>query len=82
MSKNKRQTKFDELVVDLIRNSPENTLSREQIISVLRLNSDKEIKQLDKCLSRLANSNVISRKDHYIMLADKKKGQIKIIGHI
>ena len=77
MSKNKRQTKFDELVVDLIRNSPENTLSREQIISVLRLNSDKEIKQLDKCLSRLANSNVISRKDHYIMLADKKKGQSK-----
>jgi ribonuclease R len=76
MSKNKRQTKFDELVVDLIRNSPDNTLTREQIISVLRLESNKEVKRLDKSLNRLANNKVVNRKDNYVMLG-KENGEEK-----
>lgn len=73
MSKKDRLSKFEELIVDLLKNSPENKLTREQMISVLRLESKNEIKRLDKSLNRLANKNTISRKDNYVFLGDKKE---------
>lgn len=73
MSKKQRLSKFEELIIDLIKNSPDNKLTREQMISVLRLESNNEIKKLDKSLNRLSNSNKISRKDNYVFLGDTKK---------
>ncbi len=73
MSKKDRLSKFEELIIDLLKNSPENKLTREQMISVLRLESNNEIKRLDKSLNRLANKNTISRKDNYVFLGDKKE---------
>ncbi|SMO54510.1 ribonuclease R [Gracilimonas mengyeensis] len=73
MSRKDRLSKFEDLITDLLANSPDDKLTREQIISVLRLESNKEIKRLDKSLNRLANKNVISRKDNYVLLGDKKQ---------
>ncbi|MEX0722028.1 MAG: ribonuclease R [Balneolaceae bacterium] len=73
MSRSKRISKIDELVVDLINNSPDKSLTREQIISVLRLESNKEIKRLDKSLNRLANRNIINRKNNQVFLNNNKE---------
>ncbi|MEX2478887.1 MAG: ribonuclease R [Gracilimonas sp.] len=73
MSKKERLSKFEELIVDLIKNSPDNKLTREQMISVLRLESKNEINRLDKSLNRLSNDNTITRKDNYVFLGNKKK---------
>lgn len=73
MSKKDRLSKFEELIIDLIKNSPDNKLTREQMISVLRLESNNEIKRLDKSLNRLSNQNSISRKDNYVFLNTRKK---------
>ncbi len=75
MSKNKRLSKFENLVVDLVKNSPDNKLTREQIISVLRLESKKDVKRLDKSLNRLANNNMINRVDNYVLLGNNKKAK-------
>ncbi|MBD3616033.1 MAG: ribonuclease R [Gracilimonas sp.] len=72
MSKKDRLSKFEELIVDLIKNSPDNKLTREQMISVLRLESKNEVKRLDKSLNRLANKNTINRKDNYVFLNNNK----------
>jgi ribonuclease R len=77
MSKTKRLSKFEELIIDLIKNSPDNKLTREQMISVLKLDSKNEIKRLDKSLNRLANTHKISRKDNYVFLGEKKKSAKK-----
>lgn len=74
MSKKDRLSKFEDLIVDLIENSPDHKLTREQMISVLRLESKNEIKRLDKSLNRLSNKNVISRKDNYVFLDGKNNG--------
>jgi len=75
MSKKDRLSKFEDLVIDLIKNSPDHTLTREQIISVLRLESNNEINKLDKALGRLSHSNMISRKDNYVFLGKVKKAK-------
>src|SRR5690554_1255043 len=89
MSKSKRMSKFDELVVDLIKNTPDKTLSRQQILSVLRLESKNEIKRLDKALNRLANSGELHRNGDKVSLAKKetkqkstKKNKDEIIGKL
>jgi ribonuclease R len=73
MSKKDRLQKFEDLVIDLIKNSPDHTLTREQIISVLRLESKNEIKKLDKALGRLSRHNKINRKDNYVFLGTVNK---------
>lgn len=75
MSKKDRLKKFEDLVIDLIKNSPDHTLTREQIISVLRLESNNEIKRLDKALGRLAHQNQINRKDNYVSLGNSRKAR-------
>lgn len=75
MSKKDRLQKFEDLVIDLIKNSPDHTLTREQIISVLRLESNNEVKKLDKALGRLSNQNKINRKDNYVYLGEDKKSR-------
>lgn len=75
MSKKDRLSKFEDLVIDLIKNSPDHTLTREQIISVLRLESNNDIKKLDKALGRLSRSNKISRKDNYVFLGKVQKAK-------
>lgn len=73
MSKKDRLSKFEELIIDLIKNSPDNKLTREQMISVLRLESKNEIKRLDKSLNRLSNDKKVSRKDNYVFLGNSNK---------
>ncbi|MGN8224092.1 ribonuclease R [Gracilimonas sp. BCB1] len=80
-SKKDRLSKFEDLVVDLLKNSPNGKLTREQIISVLRLESNNEIKRLDKSLSRLANRKTISRKDNYVFLGKDAKKKKKKSGN-
>lgn len=75
MSNKNRLSKFEDLIVDLVQNSPDHKLTREQIISVLRLESNNEIKRLDKSLNRLSQKNVVSRKDNYVLLDGQSKGE-------
>jgi ribonuclease R len=77
MSKTNRLSKFEDLILDLVKNSPDNKLTREQIISVLRLESKNDVKRLDKSLNRLANNNSINRKDNYVFLNDSEKPKKK-----
>src|SRR6056297_1478911 len=74
MSKKDRLSKFEDLIIDLLKNSPDHKMTREQMISILRLESNNEIKRLDKSLNRLSNKNSIDRKDNYVLLpGDQKK---------
>ncbi|MDR9417442.1 ribonuclease R [Gracilimonas sp.] len=68
MSKRQRQKNLEELIIDLIKNSPKNRLTREQIISVLRLESDNEVNRLDKTLQKLTADNRVEREDNYVLL--------------
>ena len=77
MSKKDRLSKFEDLIIDLLKNSPDHKMTREQMISVLRLESNNEIKRLDKSLNRLSNKKHIDRKDNYVMLPQKRKARKK-----
>jgi exoribonuclease R len=77
MSKKDRLSKFEDLIIDLLKNSPDHKMTREQMISVLRLESNNEIKRLDKSLNRLSNKKLIDRKDNYVLLPEKRKARKK-----
>lgn len=77
MSKKDRLSKFEDLIIDLLKNSPDHKMTREQMISILRLESNNEIKRLDKSLNRLSNKNNIDRKDNYILLPQKRNKRKK-----
>ncbi len=75
MSRNQRLSTLEEIVLDLVKNSPESNLSKETIKSVLQLSSKKEIKRLDKAINSLASKYLVTRQGKSIQM--KKKGSSK-----
>lgn len=73
MSRNKRLSALEEIVIDLVKNTPEGNISKETIKSVLHLNSKKEVKRLDKIINGLVNKGVIEKIGKSIQLKKAKK---------
>lgn len=72
MSKKKRVENFEDLIVDLVNNSPDKSLTIDQLQSVLRVESKKDHRRLDKALNRLASNHVINKNGDSVSL---KKGK-------
>ncbi|MTI86406.1 MAG: ribonuclease R [Balneolaceae bacterium] len=69
MSKKKRLNNFEELIVDLITNSPDYSLTRNQISSALQLKSKSDRKKLDTAINRLAGKNMVTKKGNRVVLS-------------
>ncbi|MEQ9310321.1 MAG: ribonuclease R [Balneolaceae bacterium] len=68
MSRNQRLSTLEEIILDLVKNSPESNLSKETIKSILQLSSRKEIKRLDKVINGLASKGSIVKQGNSIQL--------------
>lgn len=77
MSKSQRLSKFEDLILELIKNSPEQTLNKQHIISVLRVESKNELKRIDKALIRLSSKNLIKRNGDQLSIPKASKPEKK-----
>lgn len=68
MSRNQRLSTLEEIILDLVKNSPESNLSKETIKSILQLNSKKEVKRLDKAINGLSSKGSILKQGNSIQL--------------
>lgn len=68
MSRNQRLSALEEIILDLVKNSPESNLSKETIKSILQLSSRKEVKRLDKVINGLASKGSIIKQGSGIQL--------------
>ncbi len=72
MSRNQRLSTLEEIILDLVKNSPESNLSKETIKSILQLSSKKEVRRLEKVINGLASKGAIIKDGTSIHL--KKSG--------
>lgn len=68
MSRNQRLSALEEIILDLVKNSPESNLSKETIKSILQISSKKEIKRLEKIINGLVNKGSIVKKGNSVSL--------------
>lgn len=68
MNRNKRLSTFEEIVLDLVKNSPGAYLSKETIKEVMQLSSRKEVKRLDKAINSLSSKGELRRQGNNIHL--------------
>lgn len=76
MSRNQRLSALEEIIFDLVKNSPNSNISKDVIKSTLEINSKKEIKRLDKTINNLVNKGKIIRQGKSIQI--KKKSAKKV----
>lgn len=74
MSRNQRLSTLEEIILDLVKNSPDANLSKETIKSVLQLSSKKELRRMDKAINSLSSKHRIQIQGNNIQL---KKGRGK-----
>ena len=82
MSRNQRLSTLEEIILDLVKNSPESNLSKETIKSVLQLSSRKEIKRMDKAINSLSSKHLVTRQGNSIHLKKKETSKSKSDGLI
>tara|TARA_R110000868_G_scaffold37111_4_gene131343 strand:- start:28750 stop:30909 length:2160 start_codon:yes stop_codon:yes gene_type:complete len=75
MSRNQRLSTLEEIILDLVKNSPESNLSKETIKSILQLNSKKELRRLDKAINGLSSKGSILIQGNSVQ--HKKSGESK-----
>ncbi|MFN1833656.1 ribonuclease R [Balneola sp. MJW-20] len=68
MSKNKRLSSFEEIILDLIKSSPNNEMTIGQLASVLSIENKKDQKRLDKSINRLQNKRILHRHGNKISI--------------
>ncbi|MEO1022012.1 MAG: ribonuclease R [Bacteroidota bacterium] len=61
MSRKDRLSSLEELVFDLVKNSPSQVFEIETIQHILRLESKKDQIRLNKCINRLVSKRLVSR---------------------
>ncbi|RNC85593.1 MAG: ribonuclease R [Balneola sp.] len=71
MSRSQRLSTLEEIVMDLVKNSPNKRLPKQTVIDVLLLSSKKELKRLDKAINSLASKRLIIKDGNSISI---KKG--------
>ncbi len=73
MSRNSRLSSLEEIIFDLVKNSPNQSLTRDVIAHALAISSKKEHRRLDKAINRLDNKKLLSRNGPQVQLRNKKK---------
>ncbi len=66
MSRNKRLSNFEELILDLVKNHPKKTFNKSELEETLRLGSKREFKRFDKALHSLASKRLIHKEGNTI----------------
>ncbi|MCG8374506.1 MAG: ribonuclease R [Balneolales bacterium] len=76
MTRNQRLTTMEEIIMDLVKNSPNGHLKSDTIEDVLQLGSKRDYKRFDKALNSLASKRLIAKDGGLIRLSkggEKKK---------
>lgn len=68
MSRNSRLSSLEQIVVDLVKNSPSGTMQKEVLAHALAIGSKKEQRQLDKVINRLDHKKILSRNGSQLQL--------------
>lgn len=74
MSRSQRLSTLEEIVMDLVKNSPGKKLPKQTLIDVLLLNSKKELKRLDKAINSLASKRLIVKDGNNVSIKKSKPG--------
>lgn len=87
MSRNSRASNLEEIVIDLIKSSPNKSLQRDVIANALAINSRKEYRKLDKIIGKLESKGVLSKNGEQVQLKEagkksKPKKSNLVEGHI
>jgi exoribonuclease R len=87
MSRDSRVSNLEQIVIDLVKSSPNQSLQIEVIANALAINSKKEQRKLDKVIGRLDHKGVLSRNGPQIQLrssesTSKKKDSNLVEGYI
>jgi ribonuclease R len=87
MSRNSRVSSLEQIIIDLVKSSPNKSLQRDVIANALAINSKKEHRKLDKVLSRLDHKGILSQNGPQIQLRgssnhSNKKDQNLVEGYI
>ena len=78
MSRSSRTSSLEEIVIDLVKNSPHQSLQRDVIANALAINSKKEHRKLDKVIEKLDSKGIVSKNGHQIQLRGPSKKDKKI----
>lgn len=62
MSRNSRESSLEQIIIDLVKSSPNNSLQRDVIANALAVNSKKEHRKLDKAIDRLDKKRDLKQK--------------------
>ncbi|MAC04692.1 MAG: ribonuclease R [Balneola sp.] len=68
MSRNSRESSLEQIIIDLVKSSPNNSLQRDVIANALAINSKKEYRKLDKAIGRLDKRGILSKNGSQIQL--------------
>lgn len=68
MSRNSRVSNLEEIVTDLVKNSPNKSLQRDVIATALAIKSKKEHRKLDKVIGQLDSKGILSRNGQQVQL--------------
>ena len=82
MSRNSRLTSLEEIVIDLVKNSPDKSLHKDIIANALALKSNKEYKRLHKTITRLVSRGILKRQGDQVIfksISNKKKPDRSLI---
>ncbi len=86
MSRNSRLSSLEEIVLDLVKNSPDKQLQKQEIANALALDSNKEHKRLHKAITRLVSRKMLLRNGDTITYRksgkEKKKDRNEVEGSI
>ncbi|WP_076782541.1 ribonuclease R [Balneola sp. EhC07] len=73
MSRNSRESSLEQIIIDLVKSSPNNSLQRDVIANALAINSKKEHRKLDKTIDRLDKKGILSKNGPQIQLRTSHK---------
>lgn len=86
MSRNSRLTSLEEIIIDLVKNSPDKSLHKDIIANALALSSNKEHKRLHKTITRLVSRGILKRQGDQVIFKSsvrkKKQDRSLIEGEI
>lgn len=74
MNKNQRLSTFENIIIDLVKNSPRDYLSKETIKNVLQLHSKKELRRLEKAINSLSSKKRVRKEGEKVIFIKNKSG--------
>ena len=77
MSRDSRVSSLENIVIDLVKSSPNKSLQRDVIANALAINSKKEHRKLDKVIDKLDHKGILSRNGPQIQLRGSSSNATK-----